>query len=179
VTFTHGAFLRGINVGGRRITNEQLCAHVRALGFADVQTFRASGNLVFDGGTRSDQELQEELERGLQAALGYAVPTFIRSGAELLALAAAEPFGREPSGGKLQVALLHDAPGAQARERVLALDRPQDCLALGERVLFWLPAGPMSESELDWKELERTLGPTTVRTKGTVEHIVRRYFNDV
>jgi uncharacterized protein (DUF1697 family) len=175
--FEHCAFLRGMNVGGHRITNEQLRVHAQALGFGELETFRASGNLVFDGGGRSDEELQELLETGLRDSLGYAVPTFIRSRAEMLALACADPFAGAPSAGKLQVALLWSAPAPVARAAVLAQDCAEDRLAFGERELFWLPAGPMSESSLDWKQIERSLGATTVRTKGTVEQIARRYFD--
>jgi uncharacterized protein (DUF1697 family) len=176
VALRHAAFLRGMNVGGHRITNEELRAHLQALGFEEVQTFRASGNVIFDGGEESDEALQQRVELGLREALGYAVPTFIRSGAELRSLAAAEPFETAGTGGKLQVALLRAQPPAPAREEVLALDCPADRLAFAERALFWLPEGPMSSSTLDWKALERTLGPTTVRTKGTIEQIAARYF---
>ena len=40
----------------------------------------------------------------------------------------------------------------------------------------WLPAGPISDSALDMKALERALGPMTVRTRGTVEQIAARHF---
>jgi hypothetical protein len=46
-TTRHVAFLRGINVGGRRVTMAQLCAAFEALGFAEVGTFLASGNVTF------------------------------------------------------------------------------------------------------------------------------------
>lgn len=174
MSFRHAAFLRGMNLGGRRIGNEELRGHVEALGFQGVQTFRASGNLLLDGGRRSDETLQKLLEDGLQGALGYAVPTFIRSAAELLALAQASPFDLSRSAGKLQVVLLQRAPGAAAREEVLTMDGPADRLALAERELFWLPDGPMSDSELDWKAIERLVGPTTIRTMGTIEQLAKR-----
>ena len=40
----YAAFLRGINVGGHRVKNTELRALFEAMGFADVHTFRASGN---------------------------------------------------------------------------------------------------------------------------------------
>lgn len=175
--FEHGAFLRGMNVGGHRITNEELRAHIEALGFGPVETFRASGNVVLNGGEHSDDDLQERLEAGLAAALGYGVPTFIRSRDEMLALADASPFDLSNSAGKLQVALLSRAPSRDASRDVLALAESRDQLAFGERELFWLPDGPMSESELDWKAIERLLGSTTVRTKGTIEQIAARHFS--
>ena len=41
------AFLRAINVGGHTVKMDALRAHLAALGFADVQTFIASGNVLF------------------------------------------------------------------------------------------------------------------------------------
>ncbi len=172
----HVAFLKGMNLGKRRITNDELRAAVEALGFGEVETFRASGNVVFAAGRRSDTELQALLETGLRERLGYEVPSFIRSGAELRALAAAEPFDLRDTGGKLQVAFLHGAPDAATRRSVLALAGEHDQLSFAARELFWLPAGRISDSRLDWKAIERMLGPTTVRTTGTVEQIASRWF---
>ncbi|HEY0517247.1 MAG TPA: DUF1697 domain-containing protein [Solirubrobacteraceae bacterium] len=174
----HVAFLKGMNLGRRRITNDDLRAAVTALGFEQVDTFRASGNVVFAAGRRSDAALQRLLEEGLREQLGYEVPSFIRSGQELRAIAAAVPFELRGGAGKLQVALLHDAPQAPARRAALALGGAEDRLDFGARELYWLPAGRMSDSTLDWKALERALGPTTVRTIGTIEQILARYFTD-
>ena len=173
----HAAFLKGMNLGGRRITNADLCACVEGLGLGEVQTFRASGNVVFDGGRRSDASLQRLLEEGLREALGYEVATFIRSRSEILTLAAAEPFEETGGPGKLQVALLYEPPASAARRAATALAGERDRLAFTERELFWLPDGPMSSSPLDWKALERLVGPTTVRTMGTIEQIAARYFD--
>ncbi|MFL5894015.1 MAG: DUF1697 domain-containing protein, partial [Thermoleophilaceae bacterium] len=41
------AFLRGINLGRRRVTNADLRSCVEAMGFSDVDVFGASGNVVF------------------------------------------------------------------------------------------------------------------------------------
>jgi uncharacterized protein (DUF1697 family) len=172
----HAAFLKGMNLGRRRITNEDLRAAVETLGFGDVQTFRASGNVGFDAGRRSDSALQRVLENGLRETLGYEVPTFIRSGAELRAVAAAAPFDMRGAAGKLQVALLHDRPDAAARKEVLALAEADEQLGFAGRELYWLPAGRSSDSTLDFKRIERLVGPTTVRTMGTIEQIVARWF---
>lgn len=175
----HVAFLKGMNLGNRRITNEDLRAAVEALGFEQVETFRASGNVVFAAGRRSDAKLQELLERGLRERLGYEVPAFIRSGAELREIAAARPFPDDGWGGKLQVALLHEGPAKGAREQALRLADERDRLHLAEgaRELYWLPRKGISESPLDWKALERALGATTVRTIGTIEQIAARWFS--
>ncbi len=86
------AFLRGMNLGGRRIKNDELRGEFEALGFADVACFRASGNVIFgvDGGVEG--ELAARIEAGLVESLGYEVPVFLRGAAELLSIAASEPF---------------------------------------------------------------------------------------
>jgi uncharacterized protein (DUF1697 family) len=174
------AFLRGMNLGGRRITNDDLRAHFEALGCADVATFRASGNVVFATDQQAPTELISHLEGGLAEVLGYEVPIFLRSAKELLAIAAHEPFGaqqRAASSGKLQVAMLREKPSAAAVGEALALADDADRLALEARELYWLPAGRMSDSELDLKVLAEILGPMTIRTEGTIEQIAAKYFS--
>ena len=108
------AFLRGMNLGNRRITNAELRAQFERLGFASVATFQAAGNVVFEAGEASEGELIATIERGLEEGLGYAVPTLLRSEDELRAIAAAEPFPAgevSASKGKLQVLLSDDLTG--------------------------------------------------------------------
>ncbi|HEY8810111.1 MAG TPA: DUF1697 domain-containing protein [Solirubrobacterales bacterium] len=173
------AFLRGMNLGGRRITNNDLRSHFEALGCKEVATFRASGNVIFavDGG--SPAKLTARLEDGLAEALGYEVPVFLRSARELLAIAAHEPFeakALDASTGKLQIALLMKKPAAGVREGALALSTEADRLAVEGRELYWLPQGRMSDSELDLKALATILGPMTIRTEGTIEQIAAKHF---
>ena len=174
------AFLKGINLGKRRITNDELRVHVGSLGLDEVAIFRASGNIVFsDPERRSDGALAELIETGLERLLGYDITTFVRSGPELAAVSASEPFEaavRERLKGKLQVIFLREDPAEQARSGALELGGAQDALVFGRAELFWLPASGVSDSKLDFKALERLLGPATVRTMGTVEQITARHF---
>ena len=175
---SHVAFLRGMNLGGRRIKNEELRAEFEVLGFADVVCFRASGNVIFSA-KGSEAKLTDQIEAGLGEALGYEVPVFLRSAKELSALAAHEPFDAakvKTSKGKLQVALLSEKPSVSARKQALAGASDEDRLAIEGRELYWLPSGGISDSELDLKLLEAALGPWTMRTMGTIEQIVAKYF---
>lgn len=175
---SHVAFLRGMNLGGRRIKNEELRVEFEALGFAEVACFRASGNVVFSA-KGGEAKLTGEIEAGLGEALGYEVPVFLRSAKELSALAAHEPFDVadvEASKGKLQVALLPKKPAAKARKQALAEASEEDRLAIEGRELYWLPSGGISDSDLDLKAIETALGPWTMRTMGTIEQIVAKYF---
>lgn len=173
------AFLRGMNLGGRRIKNDELRAEFEALGFADVACFRASGNVVFAANGSNEVKLTGQIETGLGDALGYEVPVFLRSAAELSALATHEPFDPaavEASKGKLQVALLPKKPAAKACKEALAEATDEDRLVIEGRELYWLPSGGISESDLDLKSIETAVGPWTMRTMGTIEQIAAKYF---
>jgi uncharacterized protein (DUF1697 family) len=176
---THVAFLRGMNLGKRRIKNEELRAEFEALGFEEVATFRASGNVIFGAGRTSDEaKLTRRIEKGLGESLGYEVTTFLRSCAEVRKVAARQPFEANlmaKSEGKLQVSLLGKKPTAKQRREVLALASDRDLLALEGRELYWLPSGGILESELDLKAIAALLGPDTRRTMGTIEQIAARH----
>ncbi len=173
------AFLRGMNLGGRRITNDELRGHFGAMGFAEVATFRASGNVIFAAdGAEPEAEMAARVEAELDARLGYDVPVFLRSAAEVAAVVAAEPFAADllaASNGKLQVQFLAGQPPAAAKREALALAGDEDRLAIAGRELYWLPSGGISESELDLKAIERALGPGTTRTMGTVAQIAAKH----
>ncbi len=175
---TYVAFLRGMNLGNRRIKNDDLRGEIEQLGFDAVATFRASGNVVFESTEEDEAVLTETIETGLAAGLGYDVPVFLRSAAEVAAVAAREPFDPKlvaASKGKLQVSLLLVEPAAPARKRALALATDEDLLAIAARELYWLPSGGVLESELDQKALAVALGTSTTRTMGTIEQIASKY----
>jgi uncharacterized protein (DUF1697 family) len=173
------AFLRGINVGGRRVKSPELCSVFDVLGLRGACTFRASGNVVFEAAEEPPGELGVVIEGALRQALGYQVDAFLRSAEQITAIAAMRPFSRaqlDRSLGKLQVAMLAAEPDAEARARMLALGGDRDRLAFGELELYWLPSGPMLDSSLDMKLIESTLGRSTFRTKGTVEQLAKKHF---
>ncbi|MDH5672530.1 MAG: DUF1697 domain-containing protein [Myxococcales bacterium] len=167
------AFLRGMNLGKRRIKNPELCACFEALGYREVSAFLASGNVLFDC-DQGAAGLERAIEGGLEARLGYPVPTFVRSASEVATIAARDPFDaatRKRLGGKHQIAMLNAAPNAKARKAALALATPDDALASIGKELHWLPAGGTSDSELQIKELEKLLGGLTIRTQRTLERL--------
>ena len=171
------AFLRGMNLGKRRIKNDELRAEFEALGFEEVATFRASGNVIFAAAKKSEGALAKEIDGGLGEALGYVVPVFLRTDAEVAAIAAREPFDAKAvasSKGKLQVTMLAKKPTAAARKKVLALATEEDSLEIVARELFWLPSGGTLESELDHKAIAKALGQGTQRTMGTIEQIAAK-----
>ena len=172
----YAAFLRAVNLGrNRRVSGAELCAILEELGLEGVATFRTSGNLVFE----APRDMTKQIEKALKSKLGYDVGVYLRTAKELREIASHEPFKpaeTKASKGKLQVTLLSEKPTAAKRKQVLALATDKDLLAFGERELYWLPSGGTMESELDRKAIDALVGPTTMRTKGTVEQLAAKFF---
>ena len=177
----YAAFLRGVNVGkARRVGSAELRECFEGIGLTGVATFRTSGNVAFDGDGASADDLRARIEEALESMLGYDVSVFLRTAEEIRAIAAHEPFSAEQlerSKGKLQVMMLTGKPAPQARESVLGLATDEDALAFGDRELYWLPSGGMSDSDLDLKAISQVLGTNTIRTKGTVEQMAAKFFS--
>src|SRR5881396_683013 len=117
----HVAFLRAINVGGHHVVPmPRLQKLFEGLGFADVETFIASGNVIFTsaGATRA---LEKRIESRLERSLGYEVATFLRSPAVLGAVVRHPAFPKSVPGSTLYIGFLAEAPTAAARKQVAAL----------------------------------------------------------
>jgi uncharacterized protein (DUF1697 family) len=172
----YAAFLRAVNVGrNHRVSREELRAIFESVGTEEVATFRTSGNVVFE----APRDMTAQIEKALESALGYDVGVFLRSARQLGEIVAHQPFKQaqvEASKGKLQVSMLAAKPTAAARRKVLALATDEDLLDFGKRELYWLPSGGTLESTLDRKAIDALLGPTTMRTKGTVEQLAAKFF---
>jgi len=175
----YGAFLRGINLGrNRRIAAGDLRAAFERAGLEHVETFRTSGNVVFDG-RGAAVALKARIEQALTDATGHDVTVFLRGEREVRAIAERRPFTSpdvEASQGKLQVLLLPARPRPAARDEVMALATTDDRLAFGDRELYWLPSGGMRDAAIDLRAIERLVGPTTMRTKGTMEALAAKLF---
>jgi uncharacterized protein (DUF1697 family) len=115
------AFLRGINLGKRSVKSPELKAAYEAMGFSDVRTLLASGNVIFSAQTRPDPR---DLEAGFKATFGFESGTVLRSQAELRGLVAADPFaGRtEDADTKLYVTFLAEPPAKPVTPTALAGD---------------------------------------------------------
>lgn len=160
------AFLRAINVTGRRLTMDKLKAEFEALGFDDVSTYIASGNVIFEA-TGTDAELERRIESHLDKALGYEVATFVRTSKEIAKLAAAEPFKGKADGDSHYVGFLRTKPSATAKKATEALSGDHDELRIVGRELHWLVHGRFMDSEVKPKDMERALGNQQTTTRNT------------
>jgi uncharacterized protein (DUF1697 family) len=177
----YAAFLRGINIGGRRVANDALRVPFEEMGLENVRTYQAAGNVVFSAPREAEAKLGRRVEKALEEGLGYEVVVFLRTPAQVREIAEREPFPArvvKASKGKLQVLLLTKLPPAATRKKVLGMATDQDLLAFGERELYWLPSGGTLESELDRRAIDRLVGVGTNRTQGTIGRMAARYFGD-
>lgn len=171
------AFLRGINLGKRRLEMSRLRALFEAIGFTDVATFIASGNVLFTASEKSRQVLERTIEQHLRDGLGFEVETFVRTAAEVKATADARPFphSQEEKAHGLYVTFLRDAlPQASARQ-LEACRTKTDAFRVEGAQVFWLCDVPSSQSDI-WKSAEVkavTLPTGTMRNVSTVRKIAR------
>ena len=174
----YAAFLRAINVGGHVVKMEVLRRVFESLDFAKVETVIASGNVLFDASSKSPKALEKTIEKGLYDKLGYAVETFVRTPAEMTAVAEYKPFAaRELAAPEnvLYVGFLDDEPTTAVKKRVLAMATDVDEFNLHGRELYWLLRTKFSESKITGNKLERTLEmPTTLRNVTTVRKIAAK-----
>ena len=177
---THAAFLRGVNLGAtRKAPAEKLRSAFEDIGLGDVATFRNSGNVVFSA-KGSAGKLRARIEEELAAALGFDVAVLVRTEARLRAIGKHKPFpakALDASKGKLQVALLEKAPAAAAVKRITELAGTEDRVAVDGTELYWLPAGGTQSSPLGMKAIDDAVGLNTIRTMGTIEQIVAKFFD--
>ncbi len=149
-----------------------------ALGFANVTTFIASGNVIFEASTATASELEPLIEAHLRQALGYAVATFLRTTSAVATIAAYQPFPALPTapGASLIVGFLHDQPNAESQQKLLALSTDLNEFHFHQRELYWLCHTRLSDSTISGTVLEKTLGvQTTLRNTTTVRKIAAQY----
>ena len=175
----YAAFLRAINVGGHTVKMDYLRRLFNALGFSNVETFIASGNVIFDSPSRNTKALEKKIERYLRETLGYEVATYIRSTTELATIAHYEPFIEaelKAEGSTVYIVFLADSPGAEAKQKLRSLTTEVDDFHLSGRELYWLCRKKISESQVSGALLAKTLGMQgTSRNSNTVKRIAAKY----
>lgn len=172
------AFLRAINVGGHVVKMDALRRMFESAGFTGVETFIASGNVVFEAASKSAPALERKIEAHLEKALGYPVATFLRSMAELDAIARHAPFNGSNPGtpGRVYIAFLKDKPGAETSAKLKSLRNDTDDFHIREREVYWLCRATFSESTFSGSLMEKTLKQqTTIRNTTTVTKLAAKY----
>ena len=172
------AFLRAINVGGHTVKMEHLRKLFKSLDLSNVETFIASGNVIFESKSKDSRSLEKKIEKHLQEALGYEVTAFIRTNAELAEIANYKPFRQSDLDVAVafNIAFLTDSLGDQSKQKLMALRTEIDDFHVNGREIYWLCQKKQSESTFSNAVLEKALGiKSTLRGVSTVRKMVEKY----
>jgi uncharacterized protein (DUF1697 family) len=172
------AFLRAVNVGGRIVKMDELRRLFAGAGFADVETFIASGNVIFDTTAKPGPALEARIEGALKKALGYEVPAFVRSLDDVVTAAGRSLFPEKDvaAAGALLVGLLKPPVDPAAQKRLNAIDPTQHTFKIVGSELYWLCKVKQSETRLTPGQIERALGgSTTMRAISSIRRLAAKH----
>lgn len=169
----HIALLRAINVGGRTVKMDHLRELFAELGFRNVATLIASGNVTFDATTAEVAKLESKIERHLQTRLGFLSETYLRSRSDLEAVIAhtAYPAATVKSAHALWIAFMKKEPTRAAIDALMAARCSTEDFHVHGREVYWLRRATSSESQFKGS-LDKILGmPVTARNITTVRRL--------
>lgn len=175
-TRRYAAFMRGLNVGGRVVKMDELKRIFTRLGFANVESFIASGNIVFESPPGSRAQLERTIEDAIARKLGYASETFLRDFAELSAIGTAEPFAGIHDAPTYLVGFLKAPLDAGAKKKFLALASSHDRFAASGTEAWWHSDIGQGQSKFSANAFDRALGvKSTWRNLRTIRRMVDRW----
>jgi uncharacterized protein (DUF1697 family) len=175
----HIAFLKAINVGGHTVKMDYLKSLFEKMGFEKVETFIASGNVVFETKSKNAVLIKKKIETELEKSLGYKVVTFIRLRIELKEIAEHKPFKESDLNNAqncLYIGFLDDQPGKESQKKALALSDEANEFYFNNKELYWLCRKNFSDSGITGKTLEKALGmETTIRNSTTIKKMASKF----
>lgn len=174
----HIAFLRAINVGGHNVKMEELKKLFERIGFKNVETFIASGNVIFETKSKNLTGIEKKIEDHLLKSLGYEVSTFIRATSDLAAITNYKPFKETElkSALALNVAFLKEPLTAGQKKNLTTFKTDIDDFHVNGKEVYWLCKKKQSESKFSNTSFERTLKvQATFRGMRTVIKLSNKY----
>ena len=165
---TYVALLHSIVLGpGRRVVMADLKAMAVELGFRDVRSWVATGNLVFEAEDAPLAAVESRLETAFHAHFGKHVDIIARTAGDWRRLAAQNPFP-EGNGADVGIRVMRKPLGEDALSMLRGLAAPGIALALAEGDLWVDFGGKPSETKLLSHLTTRKLGIGTLRNANTV-----------
>jgi uncharacterized protein (DUF1697 family) len=154
---------------------EALRGHFEAMRFGRVESFIASGNILFDAKSADVEAIESRIEKKLSAELGYSVDTFVRSAEQLAEIVAHRPFGDDDpvlDDHAVHVLFFRSAFARESQKRIAALGTSYDDFHVAGREVFWRTRGRFSDSKLTPPTLLRAFAaPSTARSVTTVRKL--------
>ncbi len=144
------AFLRGMNLGNRRLKMDVLRKLFEELKFSGVETFIASGNVIFTAKSADPVKLEKQIQAHLKKSLGYEVDTFVRTRAEVAAVAALRPFSaadHDHPGHTIHAGFLREPLTAAQAKHLIGCRTDVDEFFVKGREYYWLCRIKSNESK--------------------------------
>lgn len=168
---------RGINVAGKKIVRmENLRASLETLGFRRVRTYIQSGNVVFETGKTSSDDLSKIIGEKISKDFGFSIPVVLRTSDDFGKIVRDNPFlnERRLDHSKLHVTFLSAPPAKDAKEKLDALKAlPDEFRIKGREIYLYCPKG-YGRSKLSNTALEKQLSVgATTRNWRTVNTLAR------
>lgn len=166
------ALLRGVNVGGVNMKMADLAEVVRGLGYENVKTVLASGNVLFESQDAA-AAAKDALETALRSAFGYEAWVHVLTVAQVQKIIDAFPYPRSADRHAYVVFVLKDA----VRDELLAveLDPKVEQAEAGAGVVYWsVPKGDTLDSAMGKAQAASKHKPwLTTRNLNTLEKLTR------
>ncbi|MCP4560361.1 MAG: DUF1697 domain-containing protein [Bosea sp.] len=165
---TYVALLHSIVLGpGRRLVMADLKAMAAELGFGDVRSWVATGNLIFEAENAPVAAIESQLETGFRARFGKHVDIIARTAQAWRRLAAQNPFA-EGNGPDIGIRVMRKPLGPDALSMLREIATPGIALALADGDLWIDFGGKPSETKLLSHLTTKKLGIGTLRNANTV-----------
>ena len=115
-----------------------------SLGFTNVSTYIASGNVIFASKSR-EADIKARLEAALEGHMGKIVGVMVRTHNEMAAVLAANPFGGAAPNRTMAI-FLDEPPPADTLDRLCHVT--DEAVALGSREIYVHYPRGMADSKL-------------------------------
>jgi uncharacterized protein (DUF1697 family) len=169
------ALLRGVNLGGHTVKMVRLKELFEELGLHKVETFIASGNVIFESTAKSTAALEKKIAAHLEKSLGFPAMTFLRTDQELAAVIEHEVLD-DAEAHSMYIGFLSEKPSTESHAKLMSHRTKVDDFHVNGREVYWLCKTHMSDSPFLRVGLEKALGmKVTVRNVTTVSKLVEKY----
>ncbi len=169
------ALLRGVNLGGHTVKMDRLKKLFEELGMKKVETFIASGNVIFESGSKNPAALEKKIAAHLEQSLGFPALAFLRTDQELAGVLE-HPACAELGVRALYIGFLHAALPKESHAKLQKHNSKTDQFHVNGREIYWVCRTHMSDSPFFRIGIEKAAGvKATVRNVTTVAKLVAKY----
>lgn len=172
---TYVAFLRAINLGrNRRLPMTLVKESLDGAGFAGVETYLATGNVLVSRPRGSARAVERAITEALSGAAGFEVPTVVLPPSELAALHDAA-VALEVSAERRYLTFLREEPPPELVAELDAWTAPGEGAKVLGRAVYWWIDHPNAAAKMSNARVERQLGTATTRDLKVVRTLRERW----